>query len=161
MQSVSAIQHTLRKVRLSPIVIGWLLSIFGLATGIMAGGTATRALPAKDWIGVTIGGLLALCGFLGVIAGMQRVRTGPRAAHRYVPPRSLNDDDVLPRLGEILVYKYHLITEKDLQKALSIQKASSGQPLGEILVDMSRITWRDLAKALEDQLSYGDPWARR
>jgi hypothetical protein len=27
-----------------------------------------------------------------------------------------------------------------------------------VLVEMGKLDWHDLAMALEDQLSYGDPW---
>ncbi len=145
----------------SPAWLGWSLAFFGLAVGMLCGSTVTRAFPAKDWIGVIIGGLLACCGLLSLVAGMQRVRKASLVAESEAAAvRNGDPEHVLPRLGEILVYKYHLITEKDVQKALLRQRASMNRPLGEILVEMGRITWRDLMRALEDQLSYGDPWKR-
>jgi hypothetical protein len=74
-------------------------------------------------------------------------------------PMTVRTPGALPLLGEILIYKYHLVTEKDLKHALLLQ-IQSGKRLGQVLVEMGLITRDDLERALEDQLSYGDPWHR-
>ena len=145
--------------------IGWFLLVFGVCIAAVSGIVLTRAWFAKDVINGWVGALLLLGGTLVAVSGGMRTRvhSRPVAADEGPPERSDGPytADVLPRLGELLIYKYHLITEKDLQRALAKQREFAGRPLGEILVGMGRITWRDLAKALEDQLSYGNPWKRK
>jgi hypothetical protein len=74
-------------------------------------------------------------------------------------PGAVRTPGTLPLLGEILIHKYHLITERDLRRALALQ-VQSGRRLGQVLVEMGLLTHDDLERALEDQLSYGDPWHR-
>jgi len=145
-------------VHASPAWVGWALASFGLGIGIVSGAASAFAWPARNWIGVIIGALMALCGVLALVAGLVRIRDAARAASS---PAEAGGDTALPRLGEILVHKYQLISEKDVQKALTRQRETVGRPLGEILVEMRKITWRDLTRALEDQLGYGDPWKRK
>jgi hypothetical protein len=153
--------------RLGAAWIGWLLALAGLGIGIAAGSVIPGAWKAKDETGLLLSGLMVLCGLLALIAGGSRLGAAPaRGADPEATPASAASDmgsaaQALPRLGEILVYKYHLITERDVQRALTRQREGPSRPLGEILVDMGQITWRDLARALEDQLSYGDPWRRK
>ncbi len=119
----------------------------------------SRAWTAHSWHHVGIAGLILLLATLMAIEGMRK-----HQLNRYLPylaPKTpampTVPDSALPRLGEILVYKYRLIDEKDLKKALAKQ-TETGQRLGEVLVEMGKLDWHDLAMALEDQLSYGDPW---
>ena len=145
--------------------VGWFLLVFGVCVAAVAGIVLTRAWFSKDTVNGWVGALLLLGGTLVAISG--GIRTGRRspADSEILEPRSNSVipkvPNALPRLGELLVYKYHLISERDLQQALAKQKEFAGRPVGEILVQMGRITWRDLAKTLEDQLSYGDPWKRK
>lgn len=154
-----------RKFRPATGWVGWALLIFGVFVAAVAGIVLTRAWMSKDTINGWIGGLVLLGGALVAISGGMRIKPAEdevpedlEMPHRGVVPKT---PGALPRLGELLVYKYHLITEKDLQRALERQKEFAGRPVGEILVQMGRISWRDLARALEDQLSYGDPWRRK
>jgi len=145
--------------------IGWLLLVFGVCLAAVSGIVLTRAWFAKDTINGWVGALLLLGGTLVAISGGMRIRALfrplPEDAERPARSALPRTPDALPRLGELLIYKYHLITEKDLQRALAKQREFAGRPLGEILVEMGRISWRDLAKVLEDQLSYGNPWKRK
>ncbi len=145
--------------------IGWFLLVFGVCVAALSGIVLTRAWFTRDVVNGWVGVLLLLGGTLVAVSGGMRTRvhSRPVAADEGPPERSDGPytADVLPRLGEVLIYKYHLITEKDLQRALAKQKEFAGRPLGEILVEMGHITWRDLAKALEDQFSYGNPWKRK
>lgn len=145
--------------------LGWFVLVFGVCVAALSGVILTRAWLTRDLVNGWIGLLLLLGGILVAISGGLRTNDtwGPASARNgrrreSVIPRI---PDALPRLGELLVYKYHMISEKDLQRALERQKQFAGRPIGELLVEMGRITWRDLAKTLEDQLSYGDPWKRR
>jgi len=151
--------------RLATGSVGWFLLVFGVCVAAVAGIVLTRAWFAKDITNGWVGALLLLGGALVAISGGLRTGRGSPADFELLEPRSNSVipkvPDALPRLGELLVYKYHLISERDLQRALAKQKEFAGRPVGEILVQMGRITWRDLARTLEDQLSYGDPWKRK
>lgn len=62
-------------------------------------------------------------------------------------------------LGELLIYRYGLITKDQRQEALARQKgADRGRLLGEILVGMRAIAETDLREALEEQRSDRNPW---
>lgn len=62
-------------------------------------------------------------------------------------------------LGELLVYRYGLITKDQRQEALARQKgAERGRRLGEILVGMGAVAEADLRDALQDQRSERNPW---
>ena len=62
-------------------------------------------------------------------------------------------------LGELLVYRYQLITKTQRAEALARQvEIDRGRRLGEILVDMSLITAAQLREALEFQRFARDPW---
>jgi hypothetical protein len=145
----------------APAQTGWVLLVLGLLMAVTALAVLARAWSTKDpvsgWAGV-----LLLVGGIGVAApGAARLR--PRSAAQPpgltsrspFPPEAVTRADGLPRLGEILLYKYHLITERDLERALERQQQGIPRPLGEVLVEMGKITWRDLAKALQDQLGSG------
>ena len=58
---------------------------------------------------------------------------------------------VYKRLGEMLIANEY-ITPEQLNKALEIQKKSTGKKLGEILVEQGFTTQRRVYKALERQL---------
>lgn len=145
--------------------LGWSFVVFGVCLAAVSGIVLTRAWFTKDIINGWIGAFLFIGGTLVAVSGGMRTRDSARdlSGDAPVPRDSVipREPGALPRLGELLVYKYHMITEKDLQRALVKQREFAGRPLGEILVEMGRISWRDLAKTLEDQLSYGDPWQRK
>jgi len=62
-------------------------------------------------------------------------------------------------LGELLVYRYQLITKDQREEALARQRnVDRGRRLGEILVDMGAVTESELRQVLEDQLSQRNPW---
>src|SRR5574340_1127526 len=62
-----------------------------------------------------------------------------------------------PLVGGLLVYKYGLITEAQLTQALVKQRATS-QKLGEVLIEMGLVTAGQVAIALADQQTGGDPF---
>jgi hypothetical protein len=62
-----------------------------------------------------------------------------------------------PKLGELLVEHYRLISAADLERALERQKATK-RKLGETLVEMGLLSEEDLLKALNFQAELADPW---
>lgn len=146
---------------------GWVLLGLGLLIAVTAVAVLARAWSAKDpvsgWAGV-----LLVAGGIGVAApGAARLRQLKVASHPSGPdshsppqPEAATGTGALPRLGEILIYKYHLISERDLARALERQQQGIPRPLGEVLIEMGKITWRDLALALQDQLGSGVSYKR-
>ena len=62
-------------------------------------------------------------------------------------------------LGELLLYRYQLITKDQREEALARQRnVDRGRRLGEILVEMEAVTESELREVLEDQLSQRNPW---
>lgn len=62
-------------------------------------------------------------------------------------------------LGELLVYRYQLITKEQRTRALARQSNSDrGRRFGEILIDMGMITPIQLREALDYQLEIRNPW---
>jgi hypothetical protein len=63
-------------------------------------------------------------------------------------------------LGELLVYRYQLITKSQRDEALTRQRESDrGRRLGEILVDMGLVTADQVREALDSQRYERDPWS--
>ena len=142
--------------------IDWLLIASGGGIATLAGIMISHTWTGSYTINLCIAGLAFVLGLSLSIYGIHNRNTAAASNKQLLsPPASLaSKASALPRIGEILVYKYHLITERDLKKALERQ-AGSGKRLGETLVEMDRISWIDLARTLEDQLSYGDPWKKQ
>ncbi len=75
-------------------------------------------------------------------------------------------EDRPPLLGELLVFKYRLISVRTLERALERQHRT-GKLLGETLLAMNAVSPADLELVLKDQCHYHDgawrcePWARR
>ena len=62
-------------------------------------------------------------------------------------------------LGELLVYRYQLISKDQRAQALGRQKDKDrGRRLGEILLDMGLVTDTQLREALDYQRFERDPW---
>jgi hypothetical protein len=62
----------------------------------------------------------------------------------------------MPKLGALLVYKYQVITEEQLEQALQRQREEpeKWRRLGEVLLDMGLISVVDLQEALDYQRSH-------
>jgi len=75
-------------------------------------------------------------------------------------------EDRPPLLGELLVFKYRLVSVEMLERALAKQRRTK-KLLGETLLGMGAISPADLEMVLKDQCTYKDgswrcePWARR
>lgn len=103
-------------------------------------------------------GLLASVGAVAIVSGL-RPDAPPPSARSMMQARAdaLPSEITTPRLGELLVHKYRLITPEQLSQALTRQMVTK-QKLGEILVQMGLVTHSQIAIALADQQSGGDPF---
>lgn len=62
-------------------------------------------------------------------------------------------------LGELLVYRYQVITKDQRAEALARQQvADRGRHLGEILMGMGLVTEAQLREALDYQVYERNPW---
>jgi hypothetical protein len=140
--------------------LGWFFTVCAIVLASAGGVLFSRAWEAERWYDVYAAGFMLITATLMAVEGMckRQPAVGPRASRGARAKSAAHDpDDTLPRLGEILVYKYHLISERDLKSALDRQIAT-GELLGKTLVDLGKLKWEDLAMALEDQISYAEPW---
>jgi uncharacterized protein (DUF433 family) len=96
-----------------------------------------------------IGAGAALLGALLSLSGVRAIQARSRALQVAGEP-------AMPKLGAILVYKYQVLTEEQLEQALEEQREEpeKGRRLGEILLDLGFIGEADLQKALEYQKSH-------
>jgi len=141
------------------VAVIWGRVLVGLAlagAGGAAFGHAWTNESAPWWgIGATtlmVGILLVLS---TVYARSRLPNTVPRVAVPEEPVQS--QEPLLPLLGALLVYKYRLVSQAQLQEALAEQqKTKPRRRLGEILVLKGMITVSQLEKALEFQRSYLD-----
>jgi hypothetical protein len=63
-------------------------------------------------------------------------------------------------LGELLVYRYQLISKDQRLQAMARQaEAPHKRPLGEILLEMELITEAQLKEVLDYQRAERNPWA--
>ncbi len=140
--------------------IGWLQLSLGLGLATMAGLWLGRAwAEGTNILSWFLGTVSLVVGVLVAMAGM-RTANPPREVKQFQPPKQRPRrwrDRPLPYLGELLVNKYHLISDTELQDALTEQKMRGGR-LGQIMVAMGLLEYEQLAEVLEDQLAYGDPW---
>jgi len=64
-------------------------------------------------------------------------------------------------IGELLVYRYRIITREQRDAALAQQREpGEHHRLGEVLVQMGLVTEGDLQEALDYQRDQRDPWAQ-
>jgi hypothetical protein len=133
----------------------WVRVIVGIA--LVAEGGVLYAHSRMDeggplWIigaaAILVGGLLALPGLVSIC--------GSRPTEIVIAePLAGGSEETLPMLGALLVYKYRLITEEQLEKALEVQSkdGANRRLLGGILLDMGLISSAELQTALEHQRS--------
>ena len=144
--------------------IAWAYTLVGIAmfaTGCAAlclGPLAERS--AASWVGAS---LLVVWGLWLCLLGRKAryparaSAAAPRGNHPDVTTPSSGEPDVLvPMLGALLAYKYQIINEWQLEKALAIQRKQGRrrQPLGRILLDMGLVTRSELEEALDHQKGY-------
>ncbi len=112
------------------------------------------------WIGASFFALSGLCfSLLGRRAqSARRPRAAaPPAGQADLSERPSDDPDVLvPMLGVLLAFRYRVINEWQLEKALDIQRKQRKykQSLGRILLEMGLVTQSQLQRALDYQKEY-------
>ncbi|MBN1459240.1 MAG: hypothetical protein JXA57_06875 [Armatimonadetes bacterium] len=139
--------------------------VVGVALAGVAGPLFAHAImtgyTASWWIGGTClatGVVLILAGLTGSKRRAQELLSRQEArltAQRSPHAERGHRDPTMPMLGALLVYKYGVITETQLQRALSEQR-KLGEPrprLGEVLLDLGLVTDLQLRKALAYQRS--------
>ena len=107
------------------------------------------------WVGV----LSVLAGVLLVLSAVSATRRGREQAREkeVVPLRHLDErEPVVPLLGALLVYRYRMLTQEQLSRALEEQLRDDRQKrrLGEILLEMEMVTEEQLEEVLEQQRLY-------
>jgi hypothetical protein len=133
--------------------------VIGVALAAIAGPLFAHASTTHDMPAWWIGGTCLVTGVFLVIGGLtsrrkriQRLLSSPEpSTDSQKAPR----DPTMPMLGALLVYKYRVITESQLQRALEMQRKEKGnhKRLGELLLEMGLITEAQLRKALDYQQS--------
>jgi len=137
----------------------WGRTALGLAMGVGGGVAFGHAWVAKYAISWWVGVLSVLGGVLLVLSAVSATRRDQERAkaERPVPLRYLDErEPVVPLLGALLVYKYRMLTQEQLSRALEEQFRSSVEKrrLGEILVEMGMVTEEQLGQVLEHQRLY-------
>jgi len=166
--AVRSIPPTYRRESRGGVSVGWLIMVMGLVLATVAGVLLGTTAAGGDKSLITAGAvLLALGAFMAVVGAGSNVRLVKLRAEvetlarhpgvPQVPVDPLRPPGALPLLGELLVHKHHLISERDLARGLARQR-ETGKRLGRTLVEMNLVRWTDLVTVLEDQISYGDPW---
>jgi hypothetical protein len=125
---------------------------FGLFLSATGGVILGHAWTAADTTWWWIGAITVLAAALLVLSSFYIRGRGVGPPPRQQPPATTG---VLvrwpvPTLGELLVQKYRLITEPQLEEALEKQIKDGGR-LGDILVKMGLLSQSHLEAVLEDQ----------
>ena len=138
------------------LLTNWIRVIIGIAL-VAEGGVLYASARVSDggpsWlfgaVAIVVGAVLALPGVAALYA---RGRTPELIIAEPIPGAR---EDSIPMLGALLVYRYKLITEEQLQKALEVQRKDgpNRRLLGGILLDMGLISSTELQTALEHQRS--------
>ncbi len=136
------------------VAVIWFRVVFGLCLATVGGVAVGHAWTNESlpWWGV--GGITLLVGLLLVLSGLYARSRTPDIIPQVIVPEETPEarEPLVPLLGALLVYKYELITDKQLQDALDEQrKTVPRRRLGEILVLKGLITLRELEEALASQ----------
>lgn len=134
----------------------WLRVVFGLVLAGGGGVAIGHAWTSESTPWWAVGGTTLMVGILMVLSGVY-ARSHPRG---IVPQVVITQEPAetrepsMPLLGALLVYKYQVITHRQLRQALEEQKKTTPRRrLGEILVLKGLITVRELEEALSFQQS--------
>ncbi len=131
--------------------------LVGVTLAVLAVGVLTYALHYHQ-LGPA---LLAVLGtLLGLAVALPKCLIS-RAPLDAAPPRPGRLSEAgtggAPLLGELLVHRYGVITERQLAAAL-VGQSGTTKRLGEVLREMGLIDARVLETALAYQRTYRDPW---
>lgn len=134
----------------------WLRLILGLVLAGGGGVAMGHAWTSESTPWWAVGGMTLMVGVLMVLSGVY-ARSHPRGVIPQVvvtEESSEAREPSMPLLGALLVYKYQLITHRQLREALEEQrKTVPRRRLGEILVLKGLITVRELEEVLSFQQS--------
>jgi hypothetical protein len=134
--------------------------VVGVALAAIAGPVFAHALTAQSTMLWVIGGICLLTGVMLAVAGLTSSKRRMQALLRpdSPPAQSRQErDPTMPMLGALLVYKYKIISEAQLERALEQQRKEKRKGrevlLGQVLQEMSLVKDRDLKAALDYQRS--------
>ena len=140
----------------------WAMVMVGLALagegGVLFADARTHWAGHGAWIG-----LVAMAvGALGGLSAMYALYVQARASS---PPEELpvDPEPAVPMLGALLVYKYRVITEEQLERALELQRKEQAtrRRIGSILLDMGLLSMAELQEALAYQRGLSLPGRAR
>lgn len=134
--------------------------VVGVALAATAGPVFAHAMTEDSTMLWVIGGVCLVTGVALAAAGLtssrRRMQTLLRRKPRAPAPEQPRDPTV-PMLGALLVYKYQVITEAQLQRALEQQQKEKRKGrrmlLGEVLLEMGLVKEPQLRAALDYQRS--------
>ena len=120
--------------------------------GVAFGYACTREFAAPWWC---VGGITFLLGLLLAVSGFRGFYASLRQPKPQAPTPANDREPWVPMVGALLIYKYQLITEGQLEKALQRQSRQrrNKRLLGDILIEMGLITKAQLQQALDYQRS--------
>ena len=134
-------------------------AVFLIGCGAWALMPLDKSSPAW-WIGASFFALSGLC-FSLLARRPQPERRADAAAtparHADLAGTGSSDPDVLvPMLGALLAFRFRVINEWQLEKALAVQRKQRKhkQSLGRILLEMGLVTQSQLRQALDYQKEY-------
>jgi hypothetical protein len=134
----------------------WVRVTLGLVLAGGGGAAMGHAWTSESTPWWAVGGTTLMVGVLTVLSGFY-ARSHPRGVLPHVlvteEPAEAREPS-MPHLGALLVYKYQVITHRQLREALEEQKKTAPRRrLGEILVLNGLITVGELEEALSFQQS--------
>ncbi len=139
------------------VAVIWLRVIFGLILAALGGIAFGHAWTSESVPWWCVGAITLLVGILLVLSGIYARSHPPNVSPQVIVLEEAPEtrEPLVPLLGALLVYKYELITHKQLREALEEQrKTSPRRRLGEILVLKGLLTVSELEEALAFQQSH-------
>ncbi len=139
--------------------------VVGIVLATTAGPVFAHAMTSQSTMLWPLGGVCLVTGVALTVAGLTSTKRRTRALlSRDEPSAEPEDtrDASVPMLGALLVYKFGVITEAQLNRALEQQRRERRRgrdvKLGELLVEMGLVNERQLRKALDHQHARGGKW---
>ena len=134
------------------LVIGF--GLVGEGAVLYAHARAQEAGPS--WL---LGMVAILSGAVLSLSGIYTIYVHSRQERTPAGDLPVGGEASVPLLGALLVYKYRLLTEEQLEEALELQRkeGTGKRRIGGILLDMGLVSSADLRKALDYQRSLAGP----
>jgi hypothetical protein len=155
-QNGSAAEQPRSGPGLAWLIVTWGRLLVGLALagegGVLYAQARTDPSGPSLWVGVIAVALGAVLSLSGLYSIYSRTRPQDVIIPDDIPSRP---EPAMPMLGALLVYKYQVISEEQLERALEQQRREgrNKRRIGEILLDMGLISGADLQAALDYQRS--------